>query len=247
MFKSLRIALLAVCLPGAALAADPAFTPAQRLEIIRIMREALKADPSILRDAVNAMQAEDQDKEAEASRAAVAANRKSLFNTMTDPQAGNLAGDVTLVEFYDPRCPYCRRVLAGIADLISKDKKLRLVYKDIPVLGPDSTLETKAILAAQRQGAYLKMQEALMSDPGKPTEAGIRAIAAKLGLDANKLVADMNGDAVSTRIKENMALARAMKVTGTPTFVIGDTVIPGAVQVSELEDQIAEARKHKVN
>jgi len=243
MFKGLRIAVLAACLPGMAMA-DPAFSPAQRAEIVQILREALKTDPSILRDAVEAMQADEQNHTAEESRKAVLANKAALFNKATDPQAGNLSGDVTMVEFYDPRCPYCRRVLPEIASLLERDHKLRWVYKDIPVLGPDSTLEAQAIVAAKQQNAYLKMQAALMSDPSKPSEDGIKATADRLGLDGARLLRDMKSDAVTSAIKENLALARSMKVNGTPTFVVGSTVIPGAASIEQLEEVIADSRKN---
>jgi protein-disulfide isomerase len=244
MFKFLRAALLAVVLPSAALAADPMFSQAQRDEIVRVVREALKADPSILRDAVTTLQADDEAREAASTRGAIKTNEKALFNTFGDPEAGNPNGDVTVVEFYDPRCPYCRKMLPDIETMLRKDHGIRLVYKDIPVLGEGSVLESKAILAAQKQGAYLKMQTALMTDPAQPSAALIMAKAHELGLDALKLNADINSTAMRDRIRANLELSRVMKVTGTPTFVVGDTVIPGMVDVAQLQAVIAEARKH---
>jgi len=243
----LRAACFALCLPGLAHAADPGFTPAQRQEIVKILREALKTDPTILRDAVMAMQLSDQQAKTDESQKAIAANKQTLFNNPADPVVGNPKGDVTLVEFYDPRCPYCKKVLPEIAALLEKDQKLRLVYKDVPVLGPDSNLEVKAILAAARQGGYAKMQHAVMTDPGKPTELSLRDLATHLGLDGDRLVRDMNGADVAAQIKANLTLARAMKVTGTPTFVVADTVIPGAVDAADLTDIIGEVRKQKAN
>lgn len=244
MFKFLRVALVAAVIPGAAWAADPIFSQAQRDEIVRVVREALKADPSILREAVVTLQADDDAREATASRNAIKTNAKALFNNFGDPEAGNPNGDVTVVEFYDPRCPYCRKMLPDIAAMLQKDRGIRLVYKDIPVLGEASALESKAILAAQKQGAYLKMQTALMTDPAPATPTMIMEKARELGLDPLKLNEDINSTQIRDRIRANLELSRTMKVSGTPTFVIGETIIPGMADMAQLQAAIAEARKH---
>jgi protein-disulfide isomerase len=247
MFKTLRALLLAAAIPGAALAAPtPAssFTPAQRDEIVAIVRQALKTDPSILRDAIHTLEANDSAQEAQEARGLIAAKQKELLNHFGDPEAGNPHGDVTVVEFYDPRCPYCRSMLPGIEAMLEKDHGVRLVYKDIPVLGPLSVLEARAILAAQAQGAYLKMQAALMKDPAQPTEATIRATASSLGLNANKLITDMNSPATTLRIKTNLALAHELELKGTPAFVIGDQLIPGMIDADQLAAAVADARHH---
>jgi len=250
MTNTLRAALLALALPFTALpqpgrAADPSsFTPAQRDEIVRVVRQALKADPSILRDAVTSMQADDQTREAAESRAAIKNNQKALLATFGDPEAGNPNGDVTVVEFYDPRCPYCRKMLAGIDAMLQRGHGVRLVYKDIPVLGEASVLEAKAMLAAQKQGAYLKMQTALMTDPAQPNPDMLLQKARGLGLDPLKFTTDVNSPGVQAKLKENLALSRNLKVTGTPTFVVGNTIIPGMVDAGQLEQAVADARKH---
>jgi protein-disulfide isomerase len=248
MIKLLRTLLLAAILPAAALA-DPAtptvtFSPTQRDAIVQIVRDALKSDPSILRDAVTSLQAQDEAHEAAEARGAIAARQKDLLDNPGDPEAGNPHGDVTVVEFYDPRCPYCRRMLPGIEAMLQKDHGIRLVYKDIPVLGPASALEARAIVAAQKQGAYLKMQAALMKDSSQPSDAMIRATAKTLGLDADKLIADMDAPATTQRIKDNLALAKALKLQGTPAFVVGQQMIPGMVDPDQLEEAVAGARKH---
>ena len=226
-----------------ALAAEPGFTPEQRAQIVQIVRDALKTDPSILRDAVVALRADSEAHEEADSKARIGASEHALTAAAGDPVAGNPRGDVTLVEFYDPRCPYCRRMLPAIQALIQHDPKLRVVYKDIPVLGPASVLETRAILAAQRQGGYEKMQVALMSNPAQPTDALIRDTAKSLGLDPAKLAADMNGPAVTHQIDANLALAHDLKVEGTPVWIVGDSFIPGAVDQAALESAITAARQ----
>ncbi len=225
-----------------ALAAD--FTPEQRQEIVKIIRDALKADPSILRDAVVALQADDAARDVADTKARLAEKHQVLTALAGDPVAGNPAGDVTVVEFYDPRCPYCRRMVPAIEALLQKDHGVRLVYKDIPVLGPASVTESRAILAAQKQGGYLKMQAALMSNPAEPTDAMLRETAKSVGLDPAKLAADMNSPAITEKIKQNMTLAHELKVDGTPIFVVGNQMIPGAVDQAALENAISVARKH---
>jgi len=222
----------------AAFAADPApaFTPAQRGAIVSILREALTSDPSILRDAIGALQA-DEERHEKARIRALSADTK-------DPTAGNPMGDVTVVEFYDPRCPYCRSMHQTVEKLLGQDHGVRLVFKDIPVLGPASDLEARAILAARNQGGYLKMQAALMGDASQPTLDGIRKTAAGLGLDAARLAADMNDPGLRAQIDANLHLAHELHVQGTPVFFIGDQVIPGAVDQAELEAAVVEARKH---
>ncbi len=244
MHPVLRVLAVACAFIAGAAHADPAFTPVQRAEIISIVREALKSDPSILRDAIKTLQADEEAASAAESQAAIAKHHAQLFNNPGDAEAGNHGGDVTVVEFYDPRCPYCRKMLPGIAAMLQQDHGVRLIYKDIPVLGAPSTLEAQAIVAAQTQGGYLKMQDALMANPAMPSEDMIRDTAVKLHLDATKLAADMKSDAVTKRIDANLDLAHALKVSGTPTFVVGEQVIPGMVDVSQLEAAVINARKH---
>jgi protein-disulfide isomerase len=238
----LCLSLLALVVPARAQTA--VFTPAQRQEIVKIIRDALKSDPGILRDAFAALQADDAARDAAETKARLIDRQKMLNANATDPVAGNPSGDVTVVEFYDPRCPYCRRMVPAIEAMLKKDRGIRLVYKDIPVLGPSSVAETRAILAAQKQGAYLKMQAALMSNSAEPTPAMLRDTAHGLGLDAARLAADMNSPAVTDKINQNIGLAHELKVEGTPIFVIGTQMIPGAVDQAELESAIAIARKH---
>ena len=227
-----------------AMAADPGFTPDQRREIVQVIREAMRDDPSILREAITALQAAEQARAEADTKQRIAVKRQSLVANAADPVAGNPTGDVTLVEFYDPRCPYCRRMLPSVAAMIQKDHGLRVVYKDIPVLGPASVMESRAILAAMRQGAYGRMQEALMNNPAQPSAAMIAETARTIGLDAARLAADMASPAVSQQIEANMSLARELKVDGTPVFVVGNTFIPGAVDQPALEAAISQARKH---
>ena len=239
------LGLLAAVLLGMAGAPAQAegFTAQQRAEIIEVMRVALKADPSILRDAIAALQQEDATEEQAAARTAIPGLTDALTRTPGDPAEGNPQGDVTVVEFFDVRCPYCRRMQPVMADLLRSDRSVRVVYKDIPILGAASLLGSKALLAAQKQGGYLTLKTALMSGPPDITAETLRSAAAKTGLDWDRLQQDMADPAVQQRLDANLKLARKLDIEGTPAYVIGGRMMPGALTVADLQAAIAEARK----
>ena len=214
------------------------FTPAQRAEIVQILRDALKQDPSILRDAVTAMQADESDRQ----KAALAAAKDKLIDP-GDPVGGNPKGDVTIVEFFDTRCPYCRKLEPTMTELLARDHGVRVVYKDLPILGPASVLGSKALLAAQKQGGYEKLRDAIMAAPPQTTKAMIQDAAQRLGLDWKRLEHDMADPAIQTRIEANLKLAHTIGIEGTPAMVIGDELIPGAVEMADLTTAIAKIRK----
>jgi protein-disulfide isomerase len=230
---------LVLYLPGLATLADE-FTPAQRAEIVKIMRNALKQDPSILRDAVAALQADETGKQKE-----MLATAKNSLIDPADPIGGNPHGDVTIVEFFDTRCPYCRKLEPTMADLLARDHGVRLVYKDLPILGPASVLGSKALLAAQKQGGYEKLRDAIMAAPQQTTKAMIQDAAQHLGLDWPRLQHDMDDPAIQARIDANLKLARSIGIEGTPALIIGGELIPGAVEGDELRSAIAKARGTK--
>ena len=258
-FRPARSALvLALCLGlpagGRAWAEDAApsapvqsapvqFTPAQRMEIVAILRNALRTDPTILGDAITALRASEQQKQQADATGALQANRQALSGQPGDAILGNAAGDVTMVEFYDPRCPYCRKVLPDLQALLDTDHRLRLVEKLIPILGPNSVLDAQAIQAASLQGRYGAMQHALMTDSSAPGPERIRTLAGSAGLDVPRLLRDMSSPAVTGVLNRNVQLAQELHLTGTPTFVIGDQEIPGAVDLPDLRQAVAAERR----
>ena len=233
----LPLGFLLLALPAAA---QP-LTPQQREEVVAVVREALRTDPSILRDAAAALEVDEIRLQEAAARDALAAIKDRLVDP-ADPVAGNPLGDVTVVEFYDTRCPYCRRMKPVLADLLRLDPNLRLVVKDMPVLGPASQLESRALLAAQRQGGYFKLQAAVMAGAGQPDRDTLRAEARHLGLDDGALLRDMDDPAIKSRLEANVAVARALGLKGVPGYVIGGQVLPGAVNLATLQQAVAEAR-----
>lgn len=240
MTRIMRFAL--ACLLGyltVGVALADQFTAAQRAEIVRILRDALQHDPSILRDAINALKTDEGNEQ----KAQLAASRTRLEDG--GAVAGNPRGDVTIVEFFDTRCPYCRKLEPVMAKLLAQDHGVRLVYMDLPILGPPSVLGSKALLAADRQGGYEKLRDAIMAAPPQTTKAMIKEAAERLGLDWARLEHDMDNPAIQARINEHLKLAQAIGVDGTPAMVIGETFLPGAVDLAELRNAVAAARKAK--
>jgi protein-disulfide isomerase len=231
---------MACALPATAMA--QAFTETQRAEIVDILRRALREDPSILRDAIGGLEAAEQAARVAAQRDALAAQAAALFQDPADPVKGNPRGDVTMVEFFDARCGYCKQLHPTMEALIRRDPNLRVVMKDLPILGPNSVLAARALLAAQRQGRYGALYDALMGLRVEPTEAVIRQQAERAGLDWPRLRRDMDDPAVQARIETNLRLAQALGIEGTPALVVGTTLVPGAVDLPALERLVAEAR-----
>ncbi|MDA8252822.1 MAG: DsbA family protein [Rhodospirillales bacterium] len=243
--RFLLFLLLGLLLAPAVRAADPhdgTFTPAQRAEIVAIVRQALIADPTILRDAVTALQESETAHHEAAARSAIAAAGPALTAAPGDPVVGNPKGDVTVVEFYDLHCPYCRRMVPVIDSLLRQDPKIRLVYKDIPILGPGSVLGARAVLAAQRQDGYARLQSALMRGSPQITEDSLRTAVKQAGLDWERLQRDMQDPAIAARIQTNLDLAHKLGVDGTPAFVIGNELLPGAMELADLQDAVKAAR-----
>lgn len=220
------------------------FTDAQRAEIVSILREALVKDPTIIRDAIEALRADETAREQAAAKNAIKNAREHLV-AAGDPIGGNPNGDVTIVEFFDVRCGYCKRLEPAMHAMLQRDRNVKVVYKDLPILGPASVLGAKAIMAAQKQNGYEKLREALMKGSPEITMATLQADAKKLGLDWAKLSKDMEDPAIQDRINANLALAQMLGIQGTPAMVIGEDLIPGAVGTEELMRAVMDARAKK--
>jgi protein-disulfide isomerase len=234
--------LVAVIAPGIS-RADDAMTPAQREGVERIIHDYLLKHPEVVIEALQSAEDRDRANAEERSRQAVAARRKELQGDTSSPAAGNPKGDVTIVEFFDYRCPYCKQVEPAIAALLREDGRVRLVYKEFPVLGPDSVYASRAALASRKQGKYAKFHDAMMAAKGALDNAVVLQLAAAAGLDVETLKADMSSPEVEAVIKQNFALAQSLEIHGTPAFVIGDEMVPGAIDIATLRQKIAAARK----
>ena len=213
-----------------------------RAEIERIVRDYLVANPEVIEEAMRALRAKRDEARRQVVRNAIGENRDAILSHPATPVSGNPGGDVTLVEFFDYQCGFCRRELASMKELLASDGNLRVAWKELPVLGPVSRFAARASMASARQGRYHDFHVALMGESGKLTEGAVMAVAERVGLDAERLRRDMADPAIDAYLDETAGLARALGIDGTPAFVIGDTVVPGAVGADRLRRLIADVR-----
>jgi protein-disulfide isomerase len=207
------------------------------------VRDYLLKHPEVIMEALQILQERQRAAEADNLRRAIAERSEEILNDPAAPVGGNPSGDVSLVEFFDYNCPYCRRVAPTVAELIAADPGLRVVYKEFPILGPGSTFAARAALAAHEQGKYAPLHEALMQANETLDEDRVLEIAQSIGLDLERLREDMGDPAVDSAIEHNLELAAALGITGTPSFVIGDQIVPGAVDRRTLQNLIARTRR----
>ncbi|MGH6937931.1 DsbA family protein [Hypericibacter sp.] len=171
------------------------------------------------------------------------ARHDEIFSDPTAPVGGNPAGDVTLVEFFDYNCPYCREAASILDATVQTDKGLRLVFKELPILGPGSTFAAQAALAAHKQGKYLIFHKAMMAYSGAITESSTLQIATDVGLDLERLKTDMKDPLIDQAVQRNRALAQALRISGTPSFVIGREIVRGLVDIETMRRFIVAARE----
>jgi protein-disulfide isomerase len=243
LFRHALLAL-AVLASIAVLPAQAQQAPAMtREQVEQIVREYLIANPEIIVEAIEALEARQKKASLADQRNAVSEHQEQLYRDPDAPVLGNPAGDVTVVEFFDYRCPYCKTVAPTLAQLLNEDSGLKLVLKEFPILGPDSVVAARAALAAQAQGKYAALHAALLRHRGAFDETVITRLATDAGLDTTRLKTDMAKPEIDAMIERNKALGRALSLTGTPAFVIGEHVVPGAVDFETLKLLVAEARK----
>jgi protein-disulfide isomerase len=222
--------------------AQPAIDPAQKDAIEQVVRDYIRAHPEIVVEALDAYQAKKDEEERSAQAKTLTSRADELFRSASSPIIGNAQGDVTLVEFFDYQCGYCKRAQPDLERLVKQDGGLKVVLKEFPILGPASVTAARASLAAQMQGKYLEFHTKMMGLKGQLTDEVIYDTAKQVGLDVDKLKQDMNDPAVVAELRANMDLAQALGVQGTPAFVINDQIIPGAVGFDALKSQIDKDR-----
>jgi len=240
---------LLICLAAGFLAATPlaraadAVTPAQKSAFEQIIHDYILQHPEVVIEALQSAEDKMKAQGEERARAAVVERRQELLEDPTAPIAGNPKGDVTVVEFFDYRCPYCKQVEPALEALLKEDRQLRIVYKELPILGKDSIYATRAALAARKQAKYDKFHAAMMAAKGQIDEKVVLQVAASSGLDLDRLKSDMNAGEIDEIIKRNYDLAQALDIHGTPAFVIGGELVPGAIDIATMKQKIAAARK----
>ncbi|MBK17888.1 MAG: hypothetical protein CMM52_03495 [Rhodospirillaceae bacterium] len=217
-----------------------AVTPEQRKAFEGVIKDYLLKNPIIIRQAIEALRAQEEAAKKAQAQAALKERKEQLYFDKTSPVGGNPKGDVTVVEFFDYNCGYCKRALPAVKALIKKDSNVRVVYKEFAILGPGSITAARAALAAHKQGKYIEFHNGLMA--GQTDEDSIAALASSLKMDYSKLRKDMNDPKIEEILRNNYHLATALGIGGTPAFVIGERVIPGAVGEAALAQIVKEER-----
>jgi protein-disulfide isomerase len=230
-------------LPDRSAAASAAASTPDKVALGKAIREYLIANPEVLVEAMQELERKQDSAQSNQAQKAIQEHRDALLGDPESPIAGNPNGDVTIVEFSDYQCPYCKRAHAAVKSILAADGKVRLVFKDLPILGEPSRIAALAALASQAQNKHLEMHNALMEYNGKLDRDKIMQIAGSVGLDVERLQKDMEDPKLKALIDRNMALASALGVRGTPAFVIGKQFVPGAVDANALKQMIADARK----
>ncbi|MEO5373298.1 MAG: DsbA family protein [Alphaproteobacteria bacterium] len=222
---------------------DAAFTPAQVEALGKIIHEYIVKHPDVLMEAAQALQDREEAARESQVRDALKSLRKDLERDPETPVLGNPNGDITLVEFFDYKCGYCKKAYKDVMKSVTDDGKVRLVLKDLPILSQDSVDVSRAALAAHAQGRYGEFFAAALAHRGAYDEQAIHDIAKKIGLDVVRLKKDMDNPAIEKILDRNRELARALRVEGTPMFVVGDTLMPGMVTEAVLKEAFAKARR----
>jgi protein-disulfide isomerase len=221
------------------------FSGEQRKEIEKIVKNYLITNPEIFLEAQTALEAKMEKEQAEKLKVAIAENAKEIYRDPQADLAGNANGDITVVEFFDYNCGYCKRGLHDVIKLVESDPNVRVVFKELPILSKGSEEASRVAIASGKQGKYWDVHKAMLEAKGVMNEANALAIATKLGLDIDKLKKDMASPEVEAEIKKSEALAKKMGVNGTPHFLVGDRAIPGAPEdlYDQLEKHVTELRK----
>ncbi|MCT4656009.1 MAG: DsbA family protein [Cohaesibacter sp.] len=230
-----------------------AFTPISALgnqltgnQVKKLALEAILENPEIIREAITLLQEKEELAKREERRAVIRSQIVALEQDENAPVLGNPNGDVTVVEFFDYNCPYCKRAVPIIKAAIKNDPNLRIVYREWPILSEGSTYAARAALAAREQGKYEELHWELMDVRGRVDEAVVIKAAENIGLDIDKLKADMKAPEIDAHIEKSMQLAQVLNFSGTPSFVVGENLAPGLISSSQLQNMIAEARESQV-
>ncbi|HKS84042.1 MAG TPA: DsbA family protein [Pseudolabrys sp.] len=222
------------------------FSNSQRDEVGRIVREYLVAHPEVIQEAMTELEKRQTAAEAEKHKAAVKQYSQALFSSPRQVVLGDPTGNVTFVEFFDYNCGYCKRAMSDMLTLLKDDPKLKIVLKEFPVLGPGSVEAAQVAVAVRMQDKtgkkYLEFHQKLLGGRGEANRARALAVAKDIGLDMARLDKDMASPEVKATLQENFKLAEALGLNGTPSYVIGDNVVVGAVGLEALKEKVNNTR-----
>ncbi len=243
-FAAITAACLLLGAGRAAADATPPLSDAQKQAIETMIHRYILDHPEVILEAVQRHRDQAEEAKKAHAKAALGSLRKELHDDPSSPVGGNPKGDVTVVEFFDYRCGYCKRVNPTIAGLLKEDKGVRLVYKEFPILGPDSMVAARAALAVWQKwpNKYEALHDTFMGGRGPLNESTVLAIAGKQGIDTEALKKAMAAPEIDSILARNFQLAEALGINGTPAFVVGDELVPGAIDADTLKKLIATAR-----
>ena len=214
-------------------------------ELDQHIRDYILKHPEVLVQSIQQWQAQQQQAQIQQAKAAIKDRHDELFNDPSAPIGGNPNGDVTVVEFMDYNCAYCRRVFPAVKQLVESDSKVRLLFKEFPILGSGSEFAARAALASRKQGRYVEFHNAMMQAKKSLEERQVLAIAERVNLDVEQLRQDMKDPEIQAIIDRNFELAQALSISGTPGFVIGDEIVRGATSLANLQGLIEQVRQTK--
>ncbi|QUS35091.1 DsbA family protein [Falsirhodobacter algicola] len=242
--KLLALSALVAGLAAPALAQD--MTDAERQVFRKEVRDYLMDNPEVLMEAIGVLEERQQAQQADSDTALVQQNAAALFATPADWVGGNPQGDVTVVEFMDYRCGYCRQAFAEVEDLVTADGNIRFVLKEFPILGDASVLASRFALAVKMTAgdeAYKTVHDRFFDLRGEVTEATLTRMASDLGLDWSAIRERMDSAEVTQVIADNHALAQQLQIQGTPTFVIGESMLRGYLSEEGMAQMVAQERR----
>lgn len=244
MHATLRTLLLSIFLLWGTVSSVSAaeFSDSQRKEMEAIIKDYLLANPDLLREMGQRLEQQERLAEDQQRKGALISNADEIFRDGTDFVAGNPKGTVTMVEFFDYNCGWCKKGFPEVMSLIEADKDLRFVMKEVPIFGGDSDYAAQAAIAANKQGKYWALHVAMMGHEGKITKETVDELAAAQGLDMAQLKKDMESPETAGVLERNRALAQSLAINGTPAFIIDDRLVPGYLPKAELASAINDVR-----
>ena len=222
--------------------ARPGAADLSAAEVKKLALEAILENPEIIRQAIDLLRQNEEASAAMQAQALLQSERNRLERDPNAPVLGNLNGDVTIIEFFDYNCPYCKRATSELNTLLAQDTGVRVVLREWPILGEASVYATRASLASRNQGKYGEFHQALMAAKGRLAPANVMAIAQTVGLDTQRLKVDLQAPEIDQHIETSMQLARALNFSGTPAYVIGDAIAPGMISADDLQSMVSQAR-----
>ena len=238
----LRAGIFIIKAEREAVADDKALTLSAE-ELDERIRDYIEQHPQVIMQAIQKWQFEQRQTRIKQAEAMLAQRREEVFHDLNAPAGGNPEGDVTVVEFMDYNCGYCRKTSSTVAKLLEEDGRIRIVYKELPVLGKGSQYAAQAALASKNQGKYLAFHQAMMGSQQRLEEPTVLTIAEHVGLDIEQLKKDMKDPTIQQMLQQNLQLAQALAINDPPAFIIGNDIVRGATRLDDLQQLIGKARQ----